>query len=148
MKILHLKHGLLLLCMLLLVRLAGCTSSEEFYQEATLSRDTAYHQWKNQRESQEQSETRINGQLSLKDCMKLTLVNNKEIQRVIQEKEIARGNELKSYSAILPSASLTGDYTRLDEIQSFGSITIGDLDNYSTSLRVTQPVFAGGSIIA
>src|SRR4030043_1786925 len=118
MKILHLKHGSTLLCMLLLVLITGCTSSEEFYQEATLSRDTAYHQWKNQREVQEQSQTRINGQLSLKDCLKLTLVNNKALQRVIQEKEIARGNELKSYSALLPSVNLTGDYTRLDEVRS------------------------------
>src|SRR4030042_4171971 len=100
MKILHLKHGSLLLCMLLLFQLAGCTSSEEFYQEATLSRDTAYHQWKSQREVQEQSQTRIKGQLSLQDCMKLTLLNNKTLQRVIQEKDIARGNELASYSAI------------------------------------------------
>jgi outer membrane protein TolC len=148
MKIKWLKHALLVLCMLLLIRLAGCTSSEEFYKEATLSRDTAYHQWKSQREAQEQSQTRINGQLSLQDCLKLTLVNNKTLQRVIQEKEIARGNELKSYSAILPSVSLTGDYTRLDEVPSIAGFTIGDLDNYSVDLMVTQPIFAGGSIIA
>src|SRR4030043_1464265 len=118
MKNSHLKHGSILLCMLLLVLKSGCTSSEEFYEEASLSRDTAYRQWKNQREVQEQSQTRINGQLSLKDCLKLTLVNNKTLQRIIQEKEIARGNELMSYSAILPSASLTGNYTRLDEVRS------------------------------
>ena len=128
--------------------ITGCTSSEEFYQEASLSRDTAYRQWKSQREVQEQSQTRINGQLSLKDCLKLTLVNNKTLQHIVQEKEIARGNELKSYSAILPSVSLTGDYTRLDEVSSIAGFTIGDVDNYSADLMVTQPVFAGGSIIA
>src|SRR4030042_3898643 len=148
MKNSHLKHGSILLCMLLLVLISGCTSSEEFYEEASLSRDTAYYQWKNQREVQEQSQTRINGQLNLQDCMKLTLVNNKALQRVIQDKEIARGNELASYSAILPSVSLTGDYLRKDEVGSIGPITFGAVDNYSADLAVTQPIFAGGSIIA
>jgi outer membrane protein TolC len=148
MKIMRLKYGLLLLCIPPLLQMAGCTSSEEFYKEATLSRDTAYRQWKSQREVQEQSQTRIKGRLSLKDCLKLTLVNNKTLQRVIQEKEIARGNELKSYSAMLPSVSLTGDYTRLDEVKSIAGFTMGDVDNYSADLTVTQPIFAGGSIIA
>jgi outer membrane protein TolC len=148
MRIEQLKHALLVLCMLLSGLISGCTSNEEYYQEATLSRDTAYRQWKSQREVQKQSQTRISGKLSLQDCLKLTLVNNKTLQRVIQEKEIARGNELASYSAILPSASLTGDYLRKDKVASLGPITFGDVDNYSIDLRVTQPVFAGGSIIA
>ncbi|MGA1980299.1 MAG: TolC family protein [Sedimentisphaerales bacterium] len=134
------------------VLITGCTSSEEFYQEASLSRDTAYRQWKNQREAQEQSQTRINGRLSIKDCLKLTLVNNKTLQHIVQEKEIARGNELKSYSAILPSVNLTGDYTRLDKVSALTvgnqTVTFGDVDNYSANLVVTQPVFAGGSIVA
>jgi outer membrane protein TolC len=134
------------------VLITGCTSSEEFYQEATLSRDTAYHQWKNQREAEEQTQSRINGQLSLKDCLKLTLINNKTLQRVVQEKEITRGNELKSYSAILPSVNITGDYTRLDALSALTignqTVSYGDLDNYSAGLMITQPVFAGGSIVA
>ncbi|MFA5251441.1 MAG: TolC family protein [Phycisphaerae bacterium] len=148
MKIERLKHVFPVLCMLLVFQLAGCTSSEEFYQEASLSRDSAYRQWKSQREVKEQSQTRINGQLSLQDCLKLTIVNNKTLQRVVQEKEFARGNELKSYSAILPSVDLTGNYTRLDKVQSIAGFTIGDVDNYSAGLMVTQPVFAGGSILA
>ncbi|MFA5240066.1 MAG: TolC family protein [Phycisphaerae bacterium] len=146
------KLGSAVLLTLVLLQLAGCTSSEEYYQEASLSRDSAYHQWKNQREVQEQSQTRINGQLSLNDCLKLTLVNNKALQRIVQEKEIARGNTLMSYSAILPSVDVTGNYTRLDKVSSFsigsGTVSLGDVDNYSAGLRVTQPVFAGGAIIA
>jgi len=134
------------------VLITGCTSSEEFYQEVSLSRDAAYRQWKSRKEIQKQSQTQINGELSLKDCLKLTLVNNKTVQHIVQEKEIARGNKLMSYSAVLPSVDITGDYTRLDEVSSFsvggGAVTLGDLDNYSVGLRVTQPVFAGGSIIA
>jgi outer membrane protein TolC len=128
--------------------LAGCVSSEQFYEEAGLSRDAAYRQWKSRKERQKQSQTYISGKLSIEDCLKLALGNNKVLQRVVQEKEIARGEEVKSYSAILPAVGLTGEYTRLDKVASLGPITFGDVDNYSLGLRVTQPVFAGGSIAA
>jgi len=86
------------------------------------------------------------------------LVNNKVLQSIVQEREVARGERLKSYSAILPTVNLTGDYTRLDEVTSFeidnpitgekGKIQFGDVDNYSVGLMVSQPIFAGGSIPA
>jgi len=148
MKLLWQKYNRFVLGVLITLQLAGCVSSEQFYQEVSLSRDAAYRQWKSRKERQEQSQTYISGKLSIEDCLKLTLVNNKTLQRVVEEKEIARGERLKSYSAILPTVGLSGDYTRLDEVASFGSITIGDLDNYSAGLSVTQPIFAGGSIIA
>lgn len=127
---------------------AGCTSSEQFYEEARLSRDVACRQWKKQKENQQQSQTKISGRLSMEDCLKLMLVNNKTLQKIIQEKEIARGEEIKSYSAIFPSVGLTGNYTRLDKANSFGPQTIGDVDNYSAGLNVTQPLFSGGAITA
>jgi outer membrane protein TolC len=138
------------LCPLLL---AGCVSSEQFYEEAGLSRDAAYRQWKSRKERQKQSQTYISGKLSIEDCLKLALGNNKVLQRIVQEKEIARGERLKSYSAILPAVGLTGNYTRKDKVASISvpsgpTITMGDVDNYSVGLRVTQPVFAGWSIIA
>ncbi len=137
----------------LLLISAGCTTSEQFYQEVSLSRDAAYRQWRSRKERQELSQTLISGELSMEDCLKLTLVNNKTLQHVLEEKEIARGQRLKSYSAILPTVGLTGNYQRLDEVSSFdipgeGTISLGDVDNYSAGLRVTQPVFAGGSIMA
>ena len=84
----------------------------------------------------------------MSDCLKLVLTNNKSLQHAVEEKEIARGERLISYSAILPSVGFAGDYTRLDKTQSIAGFTIGDVDNYSSSLKVTQPVFAGGSITA
>ena len=74
----------------------------------------------------------------------------------MQEREIARGERLKSYSAILPTVNLTGQYDRLDEVTSFEidspagkeKIQFGDVDNYSPVLTVTQPIYAGGSIAA
>lgn len=138
--------------------LAGCVSSEQFYEQVGLSREAAYQQWKNRKERQKQSQLLVTGKLSIADCLKLALVNNKTLQHIVEEGEIARGERLRSYSAILPNVALTGEYTRLDEVTSFeiedpvsgekGKVQFGDVDNYSAGLMVTQPIFAGGSIPA
>ena len=139
-------------CVVMVLILAGCTSTEQFYEDVSLSRETAYRQWKNRKESQQTSQPRLSGQLGIEDCLKLALANNKGLQRTLEEKQIARGEELKSYSAILPTVGLTGDYRRLDMVSSlstpFGKITMGDVDNYTAGLRVTQPIYAGGAIMA
>lgn len=72
------------------VMLAGCVSSEQFYEDVSLSREAAYRQWKHRKERQEQAQTHISGKLSIEDCLKLAMVNNKVLQRIIQEKEVAR----------------------------------------------------------
>lgn len=149
----------LLLSVICSLFLVGCLSSEQFYEEVSFSRESAYRQWKTRKERQERSQTHISGKLSTEDCLKLALANNKVLQRITEEKEIARGGRLKSYSAILPTVNLTGDYLRLDKVSSMtipaipgltsgGEITMGDVDNYSVGLRVSQPIYAGGSIKA
>jgi len=148
MKLSQLKYGLLVLCIPLLLQSAGCVSSEQFYEEVSLSRTAAYQRWKEARQTQKEGQTHISGELGMSDCLKLVLTNNKSLQRAVEGKEIARGERLISYSAILPSVDFSGDYTRLDEVASIAGFTIGDVDNYSANLRVTQPVFAGGSIAA
>ena len=100
--------------MMVALLLTGCVSSEKFYQDVSLSRETAYRQWASRKERQQQSQTYISGELSIEDCLKLALVNNKVLQSVIQEKQIARGERLKSYSAILPSVYLSAEYLRKD----------------------------------
>jgi len=55
--------------------LAGCISSEQFYQDVGLSREAAYRQWKSRKERQEASAMRISGKLSVQDCLKLALDN-------------------------------------------------------------------------
>ncbi len=152
MKLFWQKHTGIIACVLVLLLIVGCVSTEQFYQDVGLSREVAYRQWKTRKERSEQSQPRISGELSIRDCLKLSLANNKVLQRVTEEKGIARGERLKSYSAILPSLNLTGDYLRRDEVSSFtiGSqkITMGDVDNYTVGLRVSQPIFAGGAIPA
>lgn len=138
------------------VMLAGCVSKDQFYEEVSLSREAAYRQWKSREEQQERSQPHISGQLGIKDCLKLAFANNKGLQRVLQDKEIARGERLKSYSAVLPTAGLSGEYRRMDEVTSFEidtpagkeTIQFGDVHNYSAILTVTQPIYAGGAIRA
>ncbi|MFC1675713.1 TolC family protein [Planctomycetota bacterium] len=135
----------LLIC---LVWICGCTSKEQFYEEVGLSRQQAYRQWESRKQAKKQSQVSINGKLSVEDCLKLTLSNNKMLERIAEEKQVARGEEMKSLSAILPSAAIASDYTRLDKVGSLGTITFGSVDTYSAELVVSQPVFAGGSIEA
>ncbi|MDH4239219.1 MAG: TolC family protein [Phycisphaerae bacterium] len=136
--------------------LAGCADTDKLYKEVTLSRETAYRKWETRKRQEEQIQPIIKGKLSIQDSLKLTLTNNKVLHRILQEKEVARGQRLKSYSAIMPKVSLTADYKRLDEVTSFdidtptgkSSVQFGDVDNYTVGLTVTQPIFAGGSIPA
>ena len=136
--------------------LAGCISDEQLYEEVSLSRDAAYRRWETRKQREEQSQPIIKGKLSIEDSLKLTLSHNKALQRILQEKEVARGQRMSSYSAILPTVALSADYQRLDEVTSFdiegpggaNKVQFGDVDNYSVGLTVTQPVFAGGSISA
>lgn len=156
MKKVFIEYVVAIIGTLLTLQFSGCVSSDEYYEDVGLSRETAFRQWKNRKERQEKSQPVISGRLNIADCTKLSLVNNKALQRVIQEKEIARGERLKSHSAILPSVDLTGNYTRLDEVTSFEfdtpagkeKIQFGDVDTYSAVLTVTQPIYSGGSIPA
>jgi outer membrane protein TolC len=139
--------------------LAGCVSSEQFYEDVRLSRKTAYRHYKMRKDRERESQPLISGKLSLADSLKLTLANNKNLQRVMQERQVARGQRLGSYSAILPSVTATAGWQEIDEV---GSITIpaflpggqpqeismGDIHTYSADLTVSQPIFAGGSIPA
>jgi len=142
------KTHLIIYILLAALALSGCVSKEEFYNDVSLSRESAYKQWENRKQAEKQTQPVIAGKLSLEDCLKLTLTNNKALLKTLEEREAARGAELGSYSAILPSVDLTANYERLDKITSFGPISLGSLDNYSVGLLVTQPVFAGGAIPA
>jgi outer membrane protein TolC len=94
----------------------------------------------------------VSGALSLSDSIKLTLTNNKMLRKTMEERETARGTGVSARSAYLPSLSLAGEYQRLDEVSSFEmgteTLQLGDVDNYSVALTVSQPIYAGGAISA
>jgi len=156
MKIVCKKYIRLIFGVLISLQLVGCVSSDDYYRDVGLSREAAFRQWESRKQRQQQSQPVITGKLNIADCVKLALINNKVLQRTVQETEIARGERLKSYSAILPAVDLSGEYTRLDQVTSFEidtpagteEIQFGDEDTYSAVLTVTQPIYAGGSIPA
>jgi outer membrane protein len=144
--------GLLVILLSVALGTSGCMSEGDIYNDVQGSRQRAYQQWQTQRNAEEKSEAFVKGDLSLEDAFKLTLKYNKTLQAAVEEKEAARGTNLASASAILPSVTAGADYTRLDEVGGFniGGVKIqsGDVDNYSVNLTVVQPIFQGGAIPA
>ena len=132
--------------------LAGCKYDEQLRQDMQASRTHAYQQWQRDRANQQQLETKISGQLSLPDAVKLAMTNNKALLAVTEEKEIAEGRILESYSQVLPTLTANAGYTRLDRPQSItvggNQVVFGAKDNYSANLQVTQPIYRGGAILA
>jgi len=131
----------------------GCASQEEFRRDVGLSREAAYRQWETRKSREDGAQPRISGKLSVEDCLKLTLVHNKMLQRTMEERDIAYGARLSASSAYLPSVGLSAQYLRKDEVPSLAvagmpPIQFGALDNYSAVLSVSQPIYAGGAISA
>jgi len=106
--------------------------------------------------------------LSLEESVRLALANNTDL-RIAEEKVLeARSRVREAGTAFFPQLSGSAGYTRLDMapfiptsrfMSLFGGgggagptgtipekITIGLPDNYSTSLKLQQPLFAGGKI--
>lgn len=141
--------SVVLLTMLLL---GGCMDSETFYQDVHLSRSTAYTDWSKVHSREQESKSQISGMLAMSDALKLAMLNNNELMAVVQQREIAKGKVVESYSAVLPSLTANAGYARKDELSGFTvggqSVTMGELDNYSADLRVKQPIYRGGAISA
>jgi len=132
--------------------LSGCAMERSMYGGLQQRRGEAYQRWRRARESEEASQTRLKGELSLGDALKLALTHNKSLQSALQEEQVSRGRVIEAYSNVLPSLTATAGYTHLDEVPGFDvggqSVAIGDVDNYSAGLEVKQPLFRGGGIPA
>ncbi len=144
------RIGSSLLLLAALVPAAGCVSSDDLYEDVRAARSQAYVQWKADRESEQASQSRLTGKLALSDALVLALANNKPLLVVAQARAVARGDEVASYSAVLPRLTATGSYTRQDKVPAFDiggqTVSLGFLNNFSTGLNVSQPVFHGGAI--
>jgi len=125
-------------------------------REVRQARAQAYRQWENRKITEDEQQPTISGELGLADSVKLTLAHNKMLRKAMEEREAARGVGVGARSAYLPNLSLSGEYQRLDEVSSFDmetpegrqSFQLGDVDNYSVGLTVSQPIYAGGAISA
>ncbi|MHC4788480.1 MAG: TolC family protein [Planctomycetota bacterium] len=132
--------------------LVGCFPTREgVFRELHRSRIRAYTRW---RENLQEEELlpRIGGELPLRDAISLGLAYSPGILNVVQEKEKARGRVWTAYGEALPTLEFSADYTRTDQVITVdlgvATFPIGDRDNYSYQVSLTQPLFKGGSIPA
>jgi outer membrane protein TolC len=136
----------------LTVGLAGCfPTRRDVYSDLYRSRLRSYNRWREGRQ-EEDALPRLSGGLNLEDAVKLGLVHSPTLREVLQEKEKARGQLWTAYGEALPTLDLTAGYTRLDKVfvvdLGTASFPVGDRDNWSYQVNVTQPLFKGGSIPA
>jgi len=131
----------------------GCMSLGRFKADVAASREAALAAWQRSRAGQgDPARPTLKGELSLEAAQVLAMGNNKQLLSTLQEKEIAAGGLTEAWSALYPTATLTGNYRRVDEVSSFSAgpttITVGSLNNYTFNLALRQPILSGGAIQA
>lgn len=129
----------------------GCVPSrEQYFGDIHRRRMRSFEDWRERRKRSGLEKPRLEGVLSLRDAVNITLAYNTQIQAVLQEKERARGRTVAAYSEALPKLNLSAGYTRLDEVPTLDvgvdTIEMGDEDNYSCRVEISQPLYKGGSM--
>ena len=130
----------------------GCLPSRsEYYHDVRQSRVRAYERWQNA-EKRNEDRPILKGELSLEEAVLVGLQYNPQLRAAVQEKAKAEGRLFEAYSEALPRLDLTGQYERLDQVMNIDlgvqSFQIGDEDNYSYRVQITQPLYRGGTIPA
>jgi outer membrane protein TolC len=132
---------------LLLLLAAGCVSRRDIEQDTHRSREAAAVTWSNRLDGTDREVPRITGTLTLPDALKLAMANNKQLQSVLLEKDIAAGRITESYGVALPTLSANGGYSRIGPSESISANAPADpFSLYSASLTVRQPLYRGGAI--
>ena len=148
------KHNCILVVVVLFAAfsVAGCVPSRQRYYGRVHGRRTrSFQRWEDKERREDLGKPALEGPLDLEEAVRLTLACNTGIQAVLQEKERARGRIVSAYSEALPRVDLSASYDRLDKVRSVDlgveTFQIGDRDNYSARVDITQPLFKGGSIL-
>jgi len=140
------------LCAVLAVFGAGCITRTAVYDDIYRNRNAAYQAWKSAKEGREGAQPVLTGKLSIQKAVETAWKNNKTLGAIRKQRENAKGRIIEAYSAALPKLNLQAGYTRLDQVPTFNapgiSVPIGNRNNYSGSLVLTQPFFQGGAIAA
>ena len=136
------------LCAVLAVFGAGCITRTAVYDDIYRNRNAAYQAWKSAKEGREGAQPVLTGKLSIQKAVNIAWENNKLLGAIRKQRENAKGRIIEAYSAALPKLDLQAGYTRLDKVPTFNapgiSVPIGNRNNYSGSLVLTQPFFQGG----
>ena len=90
--------------------------------------------------------------LTLNDCIRISLVRNRDINLANEALIQADADVARALSAIYPFLGAEGSYTRLDEDLAFAlgpvSMTFMEQDLYTAGIVLRQPVFMGGRLNA
>ena len=128
---------------------AGCAPTRsQYYGSLGASRLRAYRRWESQ--NAQEDRPRLEGQLSLEEGVRLAMQYNPQLLAAVQGRENARGRVMEAWSEALPRVDVAAGYTRLDKVASVDTgmttLDVGDRDNYSYGVTITQPLFKGGSM--
>lgn len=139
---------LAVVCIGLAALASGCVPSRSaYYRDLETERSGAYQRWEREKAEKERR-PRLDGKLGLEGAVEFALGHNTQLQAMLQKKEQARGRIVEAYSETLPSVDLSAGYTRLNSVRTIDlgveSFQIGDKDNYSYQVEVTQPIYKGG----
>ncbi|MBS3764321.1 MAG: hypothetical protein KGZ25_13570, partial [Planctomycetes bacterium] len=94
------KLSLILMVVMTLVVLmgTGCVPSrEQYFGDIHRRRMRSFEDWRERRKRSGLEKPRLEGVLSLRDAVNITLAYNTQIQAVLQEKERARGRTVAAY---------------------------------------------------
>ena len=90
--------------------------------------------------------------LTLNDCLRISLVRNRDINLANESLIQADADVTRALSAVRPFLGAEVSYTRLDEALAFGlgpiSMTFMEQDLYKAGIVLRQPVFMGGRLNA
>lgn len=140
----------------------GCQTVQEVpLSEIREERSQAFDQQQVAREEEDKEPARpmLDGKLSLDEALLTAMRHNREINAILQERVIAEGGVLESYSSFLPRLGTEAGYTRLDEAIGIDLSEIGlapgrngggggGRNRYSTGFNMVQPLYRGGAIPA
>ena len=133
---------------LLIFILFSCTNKHTAYREIETKYMASYKKWK----SRSQTNTGEKADLSLHEAIDIAFSYNKKMLAILQQKAIASGKMMESFSNFLPKLNAFGGYTRLDEEPFIGDkkhkTIVGYRDNYALSFGLSQPIFHAGEIVS
>jgi len=128
----------------------GCPGAADFSAAVSANRDAAFEAWRRAHAGEPTDQPTVKGDLSLASAQLLAMGNNKQLRAILEEKNIAEGQVTEAWSEALPKLTFTGAYQRLDRVAGLDAgpvtVTMGDKDNYSLGLMLSQPIFRGGAI--
>jgi outer membrane protein TolC len=130
----------------------GCFDTRGLQSDVLAGRESRFAGWRSEKRSEEERRPTLSGSLSLDDGIMTALRNSRQIELAILERVKADARLGEAWSEALPNLDLGGAYTRLDEAPKVtldgSTLTIGALDNYALTAKLSQPLYRGGAVSA